>query len=58
MKCTKHYENGRIYVYFQDDNGVSDCVSFGSEHDMRRMGECLIDLYRTGGNEVEIKPKQ
>lgn len=54
MKATKHYENGRIYVYIEE-NGVRDCISFRSEQQMWRLGECLKDLARTGGESVEIK---
>ncbi len=54
MKATKHYENGRIYVYVEE-NGVRDCISFRSEQQMWRLGECLKDLSRTGGESVEIK---
>lgn len=57
MKCTKHYENGRIYVYCEE-NGARDCISFSSEQQMARLGECLKDLARTGGNQVEIIPRE
>lgn len=53
MKATKHYENGRIYVYVEE-NGVRDCIAFQNEQQMRRLGECLKDLARIGGNTVEI----
>lgn len=55
MKATKHYENGRIYVYVEE-NGVRDCIAFQNEQQMRRLGECLKDLARTGGSSVEIIP--
>lgn len=53
MKAKKHYENGRIFVYVEE-NGVTDCISFSSEAQMRRLGQCLIDLARIGGSEVKI----
>ena len=33
-------------------------ITFTSENQMRRAGECLIDLARIGGNEVEIKEQK
>lgn len=53
MKATKHYESGRIFVYVEE-NGVTDCITLQSEQQMRRLGECLIDLARTGGKTVTI----
>lgn len=32
-------------------------IQFQGEKEMRMLGECLIDLARCGGNEVEIKEK-
>jgi hypothetical protein len=32
------------------------CITLDSDQVMRRLGECLLDLYRTDGREVEIKP--
>ena len=42
---------------------ISDCthsqeITFTSEKQMRRAGQCLIDLARIGGNEVEIKDEE
>lgn len=54
MKCTKHYEGGRVYVYVEKEEGVTDCISFKSEKEMKRLGECLTDLARIGGTTVEI----
>ena len=58
-------EDGAIYVtkaYTQYGIWalVSTCthcqkITFTSEKQMRRAGQCLIDLARIGGNEVEIK---
>lgn len=54
MKATKHYEAGRVFVYIEDENGATDCISFSNEQQMRRLGECLIDLARIGGSTIEI----
>lgn len=56
MKATKHYEGGRIFVYIEE-NGIKDCITFRSEQQMARLGECLRDLARIGGNSVEINPR-
>ncbi len=58
MKATKHYENGKVFVYVQNDEGAKDCMVFGNEAEMRRLGQCLVDLARIGGNSVEIIPAQ
>jgi hypothetical protein len=33
-------------------------IMFANDKQMRRAGECLIDLARIGGNEVEIKDEE
>ena len=57
MKATKHYESNRVYVYLTIDERTS-ILSFANETEMRRAGQCLIDLARIGGNEVEIKDEE
>ena len=57
MKARKHYEGGRVYAYIVDGE-YKTCIQFDSEAQMRRAGQCLIDLARIGGNEVEIKEKK
>lgn len=57
-------EDGSVYVtktYTQYGIRalIADCshtqeITFTSEKQMRRAGECLIDMARIGGNEVEI----
>ena len=60
-------ENGDVYVSKAYTYGiralVSTCshsqeITFTSEKQMRRAGQCLIDLARIGGNEVEIKDEE
>ncbi len=53
MKAKKHYENGKVMVYCTEGT-MSTCLTFDDEKQMRRMGECLRDLARIGGNEVSI----
>jgi len=57
MKATKHYESNRVYVYLTIDERTS-ILSFANETEMRRAGQCLVDLARIGGNTVEIKDKK
>ena len=57
MKATKHYESNRVYVYLTIDERTS-ILNFANETEMRRAGQCLIDLARIGGNTVEIKDKE
>ena len=33
-------------------------MRFDDEQQMRRLGECLIDLERTGAREVQIIPRE
>ena len=33
-------------------------IMLDNEQQMRRLGECLIDLERTGSKEVQIIPKE
>jgi hypothetical protein len=54
MKVTKHYEQDHVMLYVEEGD-MNTCITLESELQMRRLGECLIDLYRTGGREVTIK---
>ena len=56
MKVTKHYENDHVILYVEEGD-VRTAITLESEKQMRRLGECLIDLERTGGREVTIEPK-
>jgi hypothetical protein len=57
MKVTKHYENDHVMLYVEE-NDTRTCITLESDRQMRRLGECLIDLERTGAREVTIEPKQ
>ena len=57
MKATKHFEDGKIFVYLTKPSGTY-VMTFDSEDEMRRAGQCLIDLARIGGKTVEIKDKK
>lgn len=55
MKVTKHYENDHVILYVEEGD-VRTAITLESEKQMRRLGECLIDLERTGAREVTIYP--
>lgn len=51
--ATKIYVANGIAVRITYDKNRQD-IMFANETQMRRAGQCLIDLARIGGNEVEI----
>ncbi len=57
MKVTKHYEHDHVMLYVEDGD-MKTCITLESDRQMRRLGECLIDLYRTDGKEVTIEPNK
>ena len=56
MKARKDYGHGRVVVSVENGDKYYS-IQFQGEKEMRMLGECLIDLARCGGNEVEIKEK-
>jgi hypothetical protein len=57
MKVTKHYEQDHVMLYVEEGD-LKTCITLESDRQMRRLGECLIDLERTGGREVTITPSE
>ena len=57
MKVTKHYEQDHVILYVSEGNMV-ERIMLDNEQQMRRLGECLKDLARTGSKEVKIIPKE
>lgn len=55
MKVTKHYEQDHVMIYVEEGD-LRTCITLKNDRQMRRLGECLIDLERTGSNEVSIEP--
>ena len=53
MKVTKHYESDHVMIYVEDGD-VQTCITMDSDRQMRRLGQCLIDLERTCAREVVI----
>ena len=56
MRVTKHYENDHVMIYVEEGD-MKTCITLDSDRQMKRLGECLIDLERTDGREVTIEPK-
>jgi hypothetical protein len=57
MKVTKHYEQDHVMLYVEEGD-VKTCITLDSDQQMRRLGQCLIDLERTGSREVSIEPRR
>jgi hypothetical protein len=53
LAVAKIYGTEGISVFIRH-NEHDQKIQFKSENQMRRAGQCLIDLARIGGNEVEI----
>jgi len=57
MRVTKHYEHDRVMLYVVEGD-TQTCITLESDRQMQRLGECLLDLYRTDGREVTIEPNK
>ena len=57
MRVTKHYEHDRVMLYVVEGD-TKTCITLESDRQMQRLGECLLDLYRTDGREVTIEPNK
>ena len=57
MRVTKHYEHDHVMLYVEYGGQMRLCITLDSDQEMRRLGECLLDLYRTDGREVTIEPE-
>lgn len=55
MKVTKHYEQDHVMIYVEEGD-LRTCITLNNDRQMRRLGECLIDLERTGSKDVSIEP--
>jgi hypothetical protein len=53
MKVTRHYENDHVILYVEEGE-MKTCITLNNDRQLRRLGECLIDLERTGAREVRI----
>ncbi len=53
MKARKYYENDSVLVYVSDGEW-NTCITLENEQQMKRLGQCLTDLARIGGDTVSI----
>lgn len=44
-------------MLYVEEGSVQTCITLDSDAQMRRLGQCLIDLERTGSREVSIIPR-
>ena len=45
-------------MLYVEEGDIKTCITLDSDQQMRRLGECLIDLERTGSREVQIIPNE
>lgn len=45
-------------MLYVEEGDMRTCITLDSDRQMKRLGECLIDLERTGSREVSINPKE
>ena len=57
MKVTKHYSADHVML-FVTEGDLQACITLESDQQMRRLGQCLIDLDRTDSREVTIEPNK
>ena len=57
MKVTKHYADNHV-VFYVTEGDLQTCITLDSDRQMKRLGECLTDLYRTDSREVTIEPNK
>ena len=57
MKVTKHYEQNHVILYVEEGD-LKTCITLDSDRQMKRLADCLSDLYRTDGREVTITPNK
>lgn len=54
MKVTKLYVDDIIVIKIEEKGMLTNRIALNNDKQMKRLGECLIDLERTGGKEVSI----
>jgi len=57
MKVTKHYEQNHVILYVTEGD-LQTTITLDSDRQMKRLADCLSDLYRTDGREVIITPSK
>ena len=58
MTVTKHYENNHVMLYVEEGEDLRECIHLENDHQIRRLGQCLIDLDRTEGTRVKIEERK
>lgn len=58
MKVTKRYVDDIIVIKIEEKGMLTNRIALNNDKQMRRLGECLIDLERTGAREVQIIPRE
>ena len=53
MKVKKHYEQDHVILYVTEGD-LQTTITLESDRQMKRLADCLTDLYRTDGREVSI----
>jgi hypothetical protein len=57
MTVTRHYENDHVMLYVEED-GMQECITLQNDAQVRRLGQCLIDLDRTEGRVAKVEPRK
>ena len=57
MTVTKHLENDHVMLYVEEGD-LQTCITLNTEGQMRRLGQCLIDLDRTEGRVAKVEPRK
>lgn len=57
MTVTKHYENNHVMLYVEEGD-LQTCITLNNDHQIRRLGQCLIDLDRTEGRTAKIEERK
>ena len=57
MKVTKHYEQNYVILYVTEGD-LQTTITLDSDRQMKRLADCLSNLYRTDSKEVTITPKE
>jgi len=57
MTVTKHLENDHVMLYVEEGD-LQTCITLNTEGQMRRLGQCLIDLDRTEGRVAKVELRE
>ena len=57
MKVKKHYEQDHVILYVTEGD-LQTTITLDSDRQMKRLADCLTDLYRTDSREVTIEPNK